>query len=68
MIEKYWKDYWELYKHSGRFCKDHWKGVLVVSAGWLAVIYTLAYLVIYRDEVKDKINKIKNKFHKEEEA
>ena len=39
-----------------KYWKDYWE------------LCSLAYLVIYRDEVKNKINKIKNKFHKEEEA
>ena len=31
-MKKFWKDYWELFKASGRFCKDHWKGVILLNA------------------------------------
>lgn len=31
-MKQFWKDYWELCKESGRFCKKHWKGCIVLNA------------------------------------
>lgn len=31
-MKQFWKDYWELCKESGRFCKKHWKGYIVLNA------------------------------------
>ena len=31
-MKEFWKDYIELYKESGRFCKKHWKGLIVLNA------------------------------------
>lgn len=31
-MKSFFKDYVELYKESGRFCKKHWKGLLVFNA------------------------------------
>ena len=31
-MKQFWKDYWELCKESGRFCKKHWKGYIILNA------------------------------------
>ena len=31
-MKQFWKDCWELCKESGRFCKKHWKGYIVLNA------------------------------------
>ena len=31
-MKEFWKDYGKLCKESGRFCKEHWKGVVVLNA------------------------------------
>ena len=31
-MKEFWKDYGELCKESGRFCKKHWKGCIVLNA------------------------------------
>lgn len=31
-MKDFWKDYWKLCKESGCFCKEHWKGVVVLNA------------------------------------
>ena len=31
-MKQFWKDYWELCKESGRFCKKHWKGYILLNA------------------------------------
>ena len=60
MMKKFWKDYADLCKESGKFYKDHWFGVIVLEAAIIAG--TFAWLG--RDEIK---NQIKEKFHKKEE-
>ena len=58
-MAKFWKDYANLCKESGKFYKKHWLGVIVLNA--VIVGGELAYFG--RDQIK---NKIKEKFHKEE--
>ena len=31
-MKQFWKDYLGLCKDSGRFCKKHWKGVILLNA------------------------------------
>lgn len=30
-MKEFWKDYWKLCKDYGCFCKEHWKGVVVLN-------------------------------------
>ena len=62
-MKKFWKDYWELCKYSIQFCKEHWKGVLVVTGVVAGVSYAVGYFIAYYDEIKEKLKK---KFHKKE--
>lgn len=43
-MKKFWNDYWKLCKESGRFCKEHWKGVVVLNAAIIGA--ELAYYQI----------------------
>ena len=53
------KDYAELVKMTGKFYKNHWKGMIVmeVAAG------AAGYAILCKDDIK---NKVKAKFGKEE--
>ena len=53
------KDYLDLCKESGRFCKKHWLGLIIMYLALLGA--ELGWL--FRDDIKDKI---KSKFRKEE--
>lgn len=55
------KDYVGLCKDTGEFYKKHWKGVIVLNA--ILIGGELAYF--YRESIKDKL---KEKFHKDEES
>ena len=35
------KDYWDLTKHSTKFCKTHWKGLLIISGCIVGLEYVL---------------------------
>lgn len=58
-MKNFWKDYLNLCKESGEFCKKHWFGVILLSA----VITGGEIAYFKRDRIKNKINE---KFHKEE--
>lgn len=58
-MKKFWKDYANLCKESGKFYREHWFGVIVFEV--VSIAATCAWLG--RDEIK---NQIKEKFHKEE--
>ena len=53
------KDYLDLCKESGRFCKKHWLGLIIMYL----VIFGAELGWLFRDDIKDKI---KSKFYKEE--
>lgn len=57
-MKKYWKDYINLCKESGNFCKKHWFGVIVMN------IVSIAGMMLWfnKDEVKDRF---KEKFSKD---
>ena len=58
-MKKFWKDYADLCKESGKFCKKHWLGVAVLNA----VIIAGEFAWWKRDEIKDCV---KSKIKKEE--
>ena len=62
-MKDFWKDYAELWKESGRFCKKHWKGVILLNA--VIIGAELAYYQ-YKYQVFD-LN-FKKEIDKEEEA
>lgn len=58
-MKKFWKDYADLCKESGRFYKKHWLGVIVLNA--VIIAGELAWWK--RDNIKDAV---KSKLKKEE--
>ena len=50
-MKKFWKDYADLCKESGNFCKKHWLGVIVLNA----VIIAGEFAWWNRDEIKDYV-------------
>ena len=55
-MKKFWKDYADLCKESGNFCKKHWLGVIVLNA----VLIAGEFAWWERDEIKDYVaSKIK---------
>ena len=58
-MKNFWGDYADLCKATGQFYKKHWFGVIVLNVVTTAGMF--AYY--YKDEIEDKI---KEKFHKEE--
>lgn len=61
-MKQFWKDYWELCKESGRFCKKHWKGCIVLNAAIIG-----AELAWYKYKTK-QIEADLNSSTEEEEA
>ena len=59
MMKKFWKDYADLCKESGNFCKKHWLGVIVLNA----VLIAGEFAWWNRDEIKDYVE---SKIEKEE--
>ena len=59
-MKAFFKDYWDLCKQSGDFCKKHWKGTLVLNAALIGgeLIY------FYKDEI---IETVKEKLPKRRE-
>lgn len=60
-MKTFFKDLWDLQKHSNQFLKDHWKGYLVFSS----VIIAGEMVYFYKDEIVDAV---KEKLPKKEEA
>lgn len=58
-MKKFWKDYADLCKESGNFCKKHWFGVIVLNA----VLIAGEFAWWNRDEIKDYVE---SKIEKEE--
>ena len=50
-MKAFFKDYWDLYKQSGDFCKKHWKGILVLNA----VLIGGELIYCYRNEIVDTV-------------
>ena len=66
-MRKFCKDYIELCKESGKFYKEHWKGVIVMNV----VVIGAEYAWFFRDQIKETIkDKLEEKRYKkvEEEA
>lgn len=60
-MKAFFKDYWDLCKQSGDFCKKHWKGTLVLNA----VLIGGELIYFYKDEIVDTI---KEKLPKRKES
>lgn len=50
-MKEFWKDYWDLCKHSGQWYKKHWKGYLVL----MTVILGAEYGWLFREQIKEKV-------------
>ena len=59
-LKKFFKDYKELCKHSGRFYKDHWLGTIVVSA--IGIGLSFAPLAIYEFKERRELKKLKESY------
>lgn len=57
-MRKFWKDYAELCKATGRFYKEHWLGCIVLNTAIIAGEFAW----IFRDAIKETV---KDKFEKE---
>ena len=60
-MKAFFKDYWDLCKQSGDFCKKHWKGTLVLNA----VLIGGELIYFYRNEIVDTV---KEKLPKRKES
>ena len=49
-MKKFWKDYWELWKSSGRFVKKHWIGCIIMN-----LITTLITILYYYPQLLEWI-------------
>ena len=58
-MKKFFKDYAELCKISGKFYKEHWLGCIVLNV----ILIVGEYLWFFRKLIKERITK---KFRKEE--
>lgn len=61
-MKKFWKDYADLCKASGKFYKEHWFGCIVLNAAVIAGEFAW----FYRDSIKDKLEDKFAKKNKEE--
>ena len=50
-MKAFFKDYWDLCKQSGDFCKKHWKGTLVLNA----VLIGGELIYFYKDEIVETV-------------
>ena len=53
-MKQFWKDYWELCKESGRFCKKHWKGYIVLNAAIIGA--ELAWYKYKTKQIEENLN------------
>ena len=55
-MKNFFKDYWELYEQSGKFCKNHWLGVIIWSIAILGVFWMPAIIERTKDLITKKDN------------
>ena len=61
-MKTFFKDYGQLCKQSGAFCKKHWLGIINLTL----VGYALGVLMVWPKELrKEWVDEIKSKFKKE---
>ena len=53
-MKQFWKDYWELCKESGRFCKKHWKGYIILNAAIIGA--ELAWYKYKTEQIETNLN------------
>lgn len=62
-MKKFFKDYKDLCKHSGRFYKDHWLGTLIVTAIGAGLCFTP--LAVYEIKSRRELKKLEESYIKE---
>ena len=62
-MKKFFEDYKELCKHSGRFYKDHWLGTAIVTVVGLGL--SLAPVAILTIKQNRELKKLENSYIKE---
>lgn len=62
-MKKFFKDYKDLCKHSGRFYKDHWLGTAI----YMAVAFGLSFapLAIWKIKSNKELREVENSYIKE---
>ena len=60
-MKAFFKNYWDLCKQSGDFCKKHWKGTLVLNG----VLIGGELIYFYKDEI---VETVKEKLPKRRES
>ena len=64
-FKTFWKEYAEICKMSGKWCKKHWKGYIVLCTA----ITGAEFAWFFREDIKDKISdKIEERKSKKEEG
>jgi hypothetical protein len=53
-MKKFWSDYAELWSHSNRWMKEHWKGYIILCA----VIWGLTICWLYSEKIITKVKSI----------
>lgn len=65
-FNNFWRDYWDLCKQSGKRCKKHWKGYIVLCV----IVFIIEFGYFFQDQLKEKITamtkKIKSKKNQKE--
>ncbi len=67
-MKRFWNDYWNLAKESGKFFKHHWFGILTMYVVGFALIFVgimIPLIPLHSDEIKSKMKKL---FRKETES
>lgn len=64
-MKKFFKDYWELMKQSGNFCKDHWLGMIIFTVALTGTELLIMNPSGAKELLIDTKDKIKSKFQKE---
>ena len=65
-FNNFWRDYWDLCKQSGKWCKKHWKGYIVLCV----IVFIIEFGYFFQDQLKEKFTamtkKIKSKKNQKE--
>lgn len=65
-MRKFWKDYVELCKATGRFYKEHWLGCIVLNVTIVAGEFAWFFRDVIKDNIKDKLTSKSVKENEEE--
>lgn len=60
-MKKFFKDYGELCKQSGKFYKDHWLGTIIMSVASGAITLAVMAGPEIKEKIEDKVHSIKHK-------